>query len=196
MQARDVLKLQNIRNTLILNICPLCTFLPWLNTALEPKDFCLYPRDLFYFFREPYQYFLFFFCRVSHFGQHIWRYLYRISKYTIFTLRRCWRTTYLPSPNRMLSHSPHSSWMVDELLGSQKELHSWKMMKIRIHFSFPPLSLADSSHFYHSKYISQESLTTSGLCCAGCCTNAQCVHSFCGKDKKIITSLPQAPPLS
>lgn len=61
MQARDVLKLQNIRNTLILNICPLCTFLPWLNTALEPKDFCLYPRDLFYFFREPYQYFYFFF---------------------------------------------------------------------------------------------------------------------------------------
>lgn len=34
------------------------------------------------------------------------------------------------SPNCTLSCSPHSSWMVDEPLGSQKELHSWKMMKI------------------------------------------------------------------
>lgn len=101
-----------------------------------------------------------------------------------------------PSPNCTLSCSPHGSWMGDEALGSQKELHSWKMMKPRIHFSFPLLSLADSSHFYHSEYITQEVLTTSGLHRAGCCTNTRCVRSSHAKDKKIITALPQAPPLS
>lgn len=104
---------------------------------------------------------------------------------------------FLPSsPNRVLSHSPHGSWMVDEPLGSQEEPHSWKMMKPRIHFSFPLLSLADSSHFYHSRYISQKALTTSGLRSAGCCTNTQRVCSFHANDKKIIMSLPQAPPLA
>lgn len=100
------------------------------------------------------------------------------------------------SPNCTFSCSPHGSWMVDEALGSQKELHSWKMMKPRIHFSFPLLSLADSSHFYHSEYITQEALTTSGLHRAGCCTNTQCLRSSHAKDKKIITALPQAPPFS
>lgn len=149
---------------------------------------------LYYIHRKPYWYF---FQEFSLWGQYVWRHLYHVPRYTILAFSVCWRTLFLPSsPDCTLSCSPHGSWMVDEALGSQKELHSWKMMKPRIHFSFPPLSLADSSHFYHSEYITQEALTTSGLHRVGCCTNTRCVRSSHAKDKKIITALPQAPPLS
>lgn len=154
---------------------------------------------LYYIHRKPYWFFVCFFFsqKVSLWGQDIWRHLYHVPKYTVFTLSRCWRTAFLPSSlNSTRSCSPHGSRMVDELLGSQKELHSWKMMKPRIHFLFPPPSLADSSDFYHSKCIRQKALATSELHSGGCCTDTQCVRSYHAQDKKIITSLPQAPPLS
>lgn len=134
----------------------------WCNLCLQSKiwlsfvivGFCralkaLIFLPLYYIHRKPYRYF---FQKLLLWGQYIWGRLYHVPKYTIFTLSRCWGTMFLPSsPNCVLSHSPHGNWMVDEPLSSQKEPHSWKMMKPRIHFSFPLLSLADSSHFYHSR---------------------------------------------